>query len=699
MSIALPLPRLRLRIWDLLKALIVLGVGGPVLVGGTAAAVFFFFPLPAIVPSPTPGALAATSHVYAADGSLIANFHSEHNRELIRLKEMPLSVQQAAIASEDSRFYEHNGLDVKAITRALVADFKANRTVQGGSTITQQYVKNAFLDSPQRTVFRKVREALIASQLERTYTKNKILENYLNTVYLGKGAYGVEAASRTYFNKPASQMSLSESAMVVGIIPAPVRYSPYENPTETERRRLLVLRRMREVGFIDVPTEAAAAGIKPALAPIKEEVFRFPWFVDALKKDLIDKYGEGKVFAGGLNIYSTIDPNLQVEAEKVLYSTLDKPNDPNDALVTIEPKTGYVRALVGGRQYSLENQFNLAIQARRQPGSAFKPFVLVAALNEGIPPTATFRGPSKYCELKAYRSKDGCVHNFANESFGTIDLGTATAHSVNTVFIQMANKIGIGKVVAIAKKMGISERSLKDDGKNLAVALGGLTQGVTPMEMSSAYATLAANGVYRKPKFVSRITTGDQVVESGPSDPVQAIDPNVAANANRILTKVITSGTARRADIGRPAAGKTGTAQDFKNAWFCGYTPDLSTVVWMGYRLTIPMTYVHGVRNVTGGTLPAQMWAEYMKFALNDTPPSEFEVPGKITKKNDQNGFGLPPRSGFAPSPTPEPPPEEQPSPQPTYAVEPSPSPSSAPDPGVSILPGASPSPSPSPGR
>ncbi|MEO7804812.1 MAG: biosynthetic peptidoglycan transglycosylase, partial [Actinomycetota bacterium] len=276
--------RIRHRPSDVLKATLVLGLLGPLLVGGSAAVAFFVVPLPAVVPSPTVGSQAQTSFVYAADGSLIATFHSEYNRELIPLSKMPEHLQQAAVASEDARFYKHGGLDVKAITRALAADIRARETVQGGSTITQQFVKNAYIDNPKSTVFRKVREALISAQVERTFTKKKILELYLNTVYFGKGAYGVEAAAKTYFNKPASKMTISESALLVGVIPAPVRYSPFDDPKGADIRRLRVLRRMQEVGFIDVVAAEAARAEQPVLAAPRQEVFRYPWFVDALQR-------------------------------------------------------------------------------------------------------------------------------------------------------------------------------------------------------------------------------------------------------------------------------------------------------------------------------------------------------------------------------------------------------------------------------
>lgn len=689
--------QIRHRPSDVFKAVLLLGFLGPLMIGGSAAIAFFVVPIPAVVPEPTAGSQAQTSFVYAADGSLIATFHSEFNRELIDLSKMPKHLQHAAIASEDARFYRHGGLDVKSISRALAADIRARDTVQGGSTITQQFVKNSYIESPKRNVLRKVREALISAQVERTFTKNKILENYLNTVYLGKGSYGVEAAAKTYFNKHASQLTLSESALLVGVIPAPARYSPFDDPPGAEARRLQVIGRMEKVGFIDALPAQAARDDRPVLAAPRQEVLRYPWFVDALQRSIVQspKFGktraerEAKLFGGGLRITTTLDPKSQETAERTLATTLDKPRDPYASLVAIDPRTGYVRALVGGRDYR-EEKFNIAVQGHRQPGSAFKPFVMVTALEEGKPPSTTYNAPGKYCKLVGYKSKDGCVHNYGNAGFGTITMEKATANSVNTYYIQLARDLGMDKVFDVAKRMGISETSVRRDRetKNLAAALGGFTTGVTPLEMASAYATLGAGGIYREPKFYSVVKDGfGRVIEGGPSESVQALDSNVAANATKLLTRVIISGTAKKANIGRPAAGKTGTAQGFTDAWFVGYTPDLATAVWMGHRkATLSMTSVNGVRNVTGGTIPAAMWATFMKAALADIAASEFDVPGKITQRSER-GFRLPPPTGGRPTPSPSPSPSPEPSPSPAASPKSSPSPTGRPGPIISILP------------
>ncbi|MGH7426612.1 MAG: transglycosylase domain-containing protein, partial [Candidatus Methylomirabilales bacterium] len=344
------------------------------------------------------------------------------------------------MAAEDARFYEHRGLDLKAILRALIADFRAGEPVQGGSTITQQYVKNVFVGA-RRTLFRKVREALTASSLERSFSKKKILERYLNTIYLGKGAYGVEAAARTFFDKPAADLSLSEAALLAGLIRAPERYSPYKHPPEAELRRVYVIGRMAQLGLVSPAEAEQARKERPVLVErrTKQEVFRYPWFVDVVTRYLLKRYGEDRVFTGGLEIHTTLDPRLQELAEQAVRQALPSVADPHASLVAIDPATGYVLALVGGRDYERE-KFNLAIQARRQPGSAFKPFVLLGALESGILPDRRYSGPGEIC-LPEWKP-DCKVTNFDKDGFGSITMEKATISSVNTVFAQIVLEVG-----------------------------------------------------------------------------------------------------------------------------------------------------------------------------------------------------------------------------------------------------------------
>ncbi|MCW3036857.1 MAG: penicillin-binding protein family [Actinobacteria bacterium] len=656
-------PRIRHRPRDIALAAVLLLVGVPSVALGFAFAAFLLFPPPVTLPQPQATTNAATSHIYAADGSLLASLHAQYNREPVALDQMATSLQQAAVSSEDSRFYQHSGIDLKSIFRALLADVRAKTAVQGGSTITEQYVKNAYTGN-QRSLFRKFREALVAAQLERTYSKSKILESYLNSTYFGEGAYGAEAAAQTYFNKHAAQLTLSESAELVGVIPAPEAYSPFSHPQQAEERRLTVLQRMRAAGVITENQLAVARAIKPVLVASKVQVIRFPWFVDAVQRYLSQRYGDKAVFSGGLEVTTTLDPAMQTQAESVIAKTLNRPDDPYASLASVDPRTGYVTAIVGGRDYSAE-KFNIAIQGRRQPGSSFKPFVLVAALERGLTAGTTLPGPSTIC-LPAWKP-DCHVSNFDNESFGPISLETATIHSVNTFYAQLVLQVGPDKVVDAARRMGIPgpawlpgrsscKQTANDRCPTLLEALPSIALGseeVTPLEMASAYATLAAGGTYRQPKVVSRVTDGTgQLLESGPSDPVQAVSPDVAFAATTLLQEVITRGTGTAATIpGRPAAGKTGTATDFRNAWFVGYTPDLATSVWMGYRdANKAMRGIHGVAQVTGGTLPAAMWSAYMTAALAGVPATPFVAP--ISQPPD-SGFRLPVLP--APTPSPEP--------------------------------------------
>ncbi len=609
--------------------------------GGGAYLYFFKLSPPVKVPEPQGVNIARSSHIYAADGSLLATLRGANFRVPIDYTEMPRNLTRATVASEDSRFFEHQGLDFAAIIKALTESSASGERLRGASTITQQYVGTVFVGK-ERTLTRKIREAQIASQLEREVTKEKILERYLNTVYFGAGAYGVEAAANTYFGKSAKELTLSESAQLVGQIPAPSRYSPYANPSRAEARRIEVLGRMEAQGFITASEANAARNDKPVFQEARpaEEILKYPWFVDAVKKYLQDTYGVERTFNGGLEVTTTIDPRMQDLAEQAINEALPSPSDPYASLVTIEPSTGYVKALVGGRDY-LAEKYNIAIQGRRQPGSSFKPFVLVTALEAGQLPSTTYRGPSTIC-LPAWRPK--CeVSNFDKASFGTIDLRRATVNSVNTVYAQLILKVGPKEVVDTVRRMGIpgptwlpprSGCTVTDDDACRtrieaypSLALG--SEEVTPLEMASAFGTLAARGTYQQPRVVSKVTEADgTVLEEGPAAPRDAVDSQIADNATDILRGVVSGGTATRANIGRPVAGKTGTAQDFQNAWFVGYTPEYSTAVWVGHKdENKPLLNVRGLNRVTGGTIPAQIWAAFMKPVFGDDPITDFAEP------------------------------------------------------------------------
>ncbi|HEX2180358.1 MAG TPA: transglycosylase domain-containing protein, partial [Actinomycetota bacterium] len=388
------------------SAMVLLGLPLLLLAIGGGGAYLYFFKLspPVAIPEPQGVNIARSSHIYAADGSLIATLRGANYRVPIDYADMPSHLRRATVASEDARFFEHQGLDFAAILKALTESQFSGERLRGASTITQQYVGTVFVGK-ERTLTRKIREAQLASQLEREVTKEKILERYLNTVYFGSGSYGVEAAANTYFGKGAKELTLSESALLVGMIPAPSRYSPYQNPARAEARRLEVLRRMQNAGFIDAAEAEAARREKPVLQAARptEEIFKYPWFVDAVKKYLQHTYGVERTFNGGLEVTTTLDPRMQDLAEAAIREALPSPADPYASLVSIEPGTGYVKAMIGGRDY-LAEKFNIAIQGRRQPGSSFKPFVLVAALESGMMPGSSFRAPSTIC-LAAWRPK------------------------------------------------------------------------------------------------------------------------------------------------------------------------------------------------------------------------------------------------------------------------------------------------------
>jgi len=571
---------------------------------------------------------AQTSKVYASDGTLLADLFVEQNRVIVPLSDIPLHLQHAVVAIEDERFYEHKGVDLEAIARAALINLKEGKVVEGGSTITQQYVKNSFI-KPEKTLQRKIKEAVLSYQLEKRFSKQKILEKYLNTIYFGQSLYGVQTAAQAYFGKDAKDLTLTESALLAGLIKSPNHYSPYTHPEKAQARRNTVIRKMLELGFI-TQSEAKQAIASPIkVQPPQTKISLAPYFLEYVKQSILDnpKYGAtpaeraNSLFKGGLRIYTTLDPKLQKMAEKAISETLNQPNDPSAALVAIDPKSGYIKAMVGGKDFKSQ-KFNLAVQGRRQAGSAFKVFVLTAAMEKEISPYKTYQSSPLVIKLPG---KDWKVDNYTEgKGGGPMTLREATAKSVNAVFARLIMEVGAGNVVDVAKRMGITSQI----DPYPSIALGGLRIGVSPLEMASAFATLANQGVYNRPIGILKVTNAqNEIIEKREKEERQALDPLVAYKVTDILSDVIKYGTGRKANIGRPAAGKTGTAQNYQDAWFVGYTPDLATSVWVGYpQGQIPMLRVHGIR-VAGGTFPAQIWAKFMHEALQDIPPSEFTAP------------------------------------------------------------------------
>jgi penicillin-binding protein 1A len=568
--------------------------------------------------------LAETTQIYAADGTLLAYLHGEENRTVISGKQIPDNLKHALVAVEDERFYRHSGVDMEGFFRAFATNVRANGVSEGFSTITMQLVGNLYLDRTDISFARKFDEMALAWQFERKYSKDEILDMFLNTVYFGSNAYGVEAAARTYFDKDPMDLTLAEAALLAGLPQAPSAYSPRKHPDAALNRRDRILLKMRDQGFVTEDEAGRALSEPLELAPYSPYTeVQQPYVVAFVRKQLIDMYGEDKVFKGGLRVETSINPAYQKLATEAISSTLNQKGDPSAALVSIETKTGYIRAMVGGSDYD-SSKFNLAAQGRRQPGSAFKTFVLAAAIEMGIDPWTTYYESQPVTLTYPGAPKPWDVKTYGGSYYGASTVAQATLRSDNTVYAQMALDVGAQQIVDVAHRMGITSFLNADP----AIALGGLTYGVSPLEMASAYATFANHGEHIEPTIILRVkdAQGNVLWEAQPKR-TQAISSGVAYEVTRILQNNILRGTGTKADIGRPAAGKTGTAQEWYDAWFCGYTPHLSTAVWMGHpEAQVAMDNVHGIR-VTGGSFPAEMWHKFMYDADRDYPEEEFTKP------------------------------------------------------------------------
>ncbi|MBI5230583.1 MAG: PBP1A family penicillin-binding protein [Coriobacteriales bacterium] len=566
-----------------------------------------------------------TTFIYDRTGKVIAQLHAGQNRIDRKLANIPEDLKDAVVATEDRRFYEHSGVDVMGIIRAVFVNATSGDAKQGGSTITQQYVKNAFF-SQEKTLSRKVKEALLARKLEKKYSKDEILELYLNTIYFGHGAYGVEAASRAYFDRTVEDLSLAECALLAGIIKSPGAYSPYIDPKAAKARRDLVLDLMLAEGHITQAERDEAKETPVRVAGLKAPSHLAPYFVEYVKQRLIKDFGEETVYRGGLRVRTTLDLRMQKAAEKAVRERLDRKGDPSAALVAVKPESGEIRAMVGGRDFE-EQQFNVAVDGRRQPGSAFKPFVLVTALEEGISPEKRIDARPTTIEL----SDGPWKVTGADDGSTTARLRRATEKSINAVFAHLIVDLGAEKVADTAKSLGITSPITPVP----AIALGGHREGVSPLEMANAFGTLAAGGRRAKPHGIAKVTDAQGTVWYQAKDaPERVVDPAVAYLATDILEGVIDRGTGGAADIGRPAAGKTGTTQEYRDAWFVGYTPQLSTAVWVGYpEAQREMDDVHGI-TVTGGSFPARIWHDFMTAALSKAPIEDFKRPdGLISAK------------------------------------------------------------------
>lgn len=566
----------------------------------------------------------AASKILDANGETITII-SRENRLPVSIDDISPYMKQAIIAIEDSRFYKHHGVDPVGMARALYRNIIARGVVEGGSTITQQLAKNLYLDQ-RRTVGRKLEELALTVQLERQYTKNEILGMYLNQIYFGQGAYGIEAASRTYFNKQAKDLGLAESAMLAGIPRAPGIYNPSINPEAARERQLTVLYRMVELGMVDENKAAQAKNQFLQPSKLSAQIKRAPYFTSEIVRQLENKFQDNldTLYSGGLTIYTTLDINMQDAAEKALSDGL-RGKDPllNGALVAVDPKNGQIKAMAGGRDYN-ESQFNRAL-SKMQPGSTFKPFLYAAAIEHGY--TAGF---VVTCEPVSFKQAGGEPYqpkdfqgNYHNRSF---TLKEALFTSDNVVAVKLNDMVGPSVAAAYARRMGI-ESAVKPF---LSLPLG--TSEVTPLEMAGAYSTLANGGIRNEPYYVSKITDNSgRILEEHRPKPERALDEKTSYILTDMLAGVLKpGGTAPDVynSIERPAAGKTGTTENYKDAWFIGYTPDLAAAVYVGYDEK------NRGAGQTGSQAAAPIWSMFINEALKDVPPAVFPAPQDVVKVN-----------------------------------------------------------------
>jgi len=599
-------------------------------------------PLPAAIPT-----AAQSSTVYADDGTTLALFHGTEDRIIVPLNQISTNLQQAVVAAEDRTFFTDSGFSLRGTLRALWVDIRGGSITQGGSTITQEYVRGVYAQiGNKRTIARKLKEAILAIKFARKYSKQEILGDYLNTVYFGRGAYGAQAAAEAYFNTSAAGLTVSEAAYLAGILRGPEYYQPDSNPSGATRIRDTVLADMMDAKYLTQAQVTAAKGQGlPFVSAGASNAARGAYFVEYVRRLLESQYKltDSQVLTGGLKIYTTLDPKMQAAAEAAISSTLTAADDPQAAMVAMSTD-GSVRAMVGGRDVTnvqAAQGFNYAVQqatgAGRQAGSSFKPFTLATFIASGYSIQSMFQAPmSIQVTSRQCQNLDGSnwsVTNFNNETFPDLNVTQATSNSVNTIYAQIVNLLGPKAVTAMAQQIG----GFTGLAPVCSITLG--TSPATPLDMARAYATFATQGQRPDPLAVLKVVTPDgQVLVNNTAHSTQVLDPNVANTVNQVLTQTLINGTASGKGIGRPAAGKTGTTENLVDAWFIGYTPSLSTAVWMGYptnpstHQTPAMTNVHGIQ-VTGGTLPATIWQRFMKAALQGTPPANFVAPtitGKI---------------------------------------------------------------------
>ncbi len=595
-------------------------------IAGAGAAAGFFVSvtshLPDVTGNITPN---ASSRIYDEKGRLITTVHAEENRIPVSIDQVPQHLQNAFVAAEDVRFYDHHGIDPRGILRAVFSNVvSGNATGQGGSTITQQLARNAFLTQEQ-TLKRKLLEVVLAFEIENKYTKKQILEMYMNQIYFGQGCYGIETASHVYFGKDVKDLTLPQCAMLAGLPNSPNYYSPFRSLEAAKYRQGIVLDQMAKYGYI---TEAEAAQAKAADVGLanpeaaKSTGSTASYFINYVIQTISDKYDSDAIYKEGLQVYTTLNLDMQKEAEKVMAANLPEGNkdangltQPQGALITVEVGTGHVKAMVGGRG---EDHFNRATQMVRQPGSAFKPFVYLTAFENKFSPYDTVNN-----ETKTYPG-GWTPKNYGGTSGGKVTLEEALVHSMNIPTIDLADQVGMSKVLDTATACGIS--TLVKDDNNLAASIGGLTNGVSMIDMAKAYSVFANNGKLVEPSVILKVVdrNGNVLEDNSVVAPgKQVVDETSVQRLTCILEEVISRGTGGNAMIGRPMAGKTGTTDDEHDAWFVGYTPEMVTAVWIGDDTSSNAGY-------TGGTVPAAIWREFMSAALADYKYKAFDIPDSV---------------------------------------------------------------------
>lgn len=613
---------------------VLVGIGGLTLLGLLvvgAAALWAFTILPRSLPSvsalETLQPIQGTK-IYDDNDEAITELHVER-RILVPLAQIPQSLRDAILATEDRRFYSHWGIDPIGVARAVVQNYRRGRIVEGGSTITQQLTKVLFL-TPDKSLERKLKEAVLAMELERRYSKDRILEMYLNQVYFGQGSYGVEAAARTYFGKAVSELTVRESALIAGLPRAPTNYSPFDRPEAAKRRREVVLRRMVEFGSIKDDEAKRLAKTDLGLIPPERRRTTGQYFIDYVQQTLEAKYGPDLVLKGGLNVYTTLNPTMQLTAEQSLReglkalqgrSTQARPGEsPEGAVVTVEPQTGYVKAMVGGSDF-FRSEFNRAVQAKRQPGSAFKPFIYIAALEAGFTPASQIEDSPVSFPVGGKNGQVWKPENYDRKFRGSITLQQGIEESVNVVTVKLQERIGLAKTIQVARRLGIT--SPLD--VNLSLALG--TSDVSLLEMTSAYGALANQGVWMPPVTIRYVTdVQGKLLEEHVPEGREALAPETAYVITQMLRGVVERGTGQAAKgLGRPVAAKTGTTNDYSNAWFVGFTPRLATGVWVGYDRPRSLG-----KDETGSRVAVPIWVTYMGKVLGESPKEDFPVPDHV---------------------------------------------------------------------